>query len=71
MLCHVSVEALFDFTYIKVRALLCALNGIQNITELVSGCFILVMDQSLPWGLAQFEVDLNFMFLEDSSEFLQ
>ena len=64
MLCHASVERLFDLSYVKVRAFLCALNRIRNIAELVSGCFILGMDQALPSG-----VDLNFVFLEDSSEF--
>ena len=47
MLCHVSVEGLFGFPYIKVRLLLCALNGIQNITELLPVCFVLWADQSL------------------------
>ena len=38
VLCHVSVEGLFGFTYVEVRAFpfLCALNGIHNITDLVS-----------------------------------
>ena len=65
MLCHASLEGLLGLIYIKVGALLCAL----NITELVPGCFIHGVDQSLSSGLARFEVDLNFMFLEDSSEY--
>ena len=47
VLCNVSVEMLFDFLYIKVRALLCVLNGIHNMTELMPGCFCLGVKQSL------------------------
>ena len=47
MLCHVSVEGLFVFSYIKVRALLCALNSIQNNTDLMPGGFVLEVDQLL------------------------
>ena len=47
LLCHVSVEGVFGFPYIKAQALLCALNGIHNITELMLGCLVLGLDQSL------------------------
>ena len=47
MFCHVSVEELFGLPYIKVRALVCALNGIHNITELMPGYLVLGVDQFL------------------------
>ena len=48
MLCHMPVERLFGLTYVEVRAFLCALNGIYNNTELVSGDVVLGIDQVLP-----------------------
>ena len=64
------MERLFGLTYVEVRAFLCALNSIYNITELMSGDFVLGVDQALSKSLTWFEVDLYFVFLENSSELL-
>ena len=47
MLRHAPVEGLFGFPYIKVRALLCVLNDIHNISEFMCGCLVIGVDQAL------------------------
>ena len=54
------MERLFGLTYVEIRAFLRALDSIYNITELMSGDFVLGVDQALSKSLTWFEVDLYF-----------